>query len=96
MRLRRAPFLALLFSSLLGCNTIVIEIAKGPTASEPVDNRKSYWFFGSSSKDVDLRAICPGGTARIVEETTFLDGLYGNLTLGIYTPRSSSYWCLTP
>jgi hypothetical protein len=73
-----------------------MDISKSPAASQPIEDRKSFWFWGATSQDVDMRAICPAGTARIVEETTFVDGLFGQLTLGIYAPRSSYYWCVAP
>jgi Bor protein len=76
-----------------GCHTIRLDISKAPSAQQPIVDRKTFWFFGASRQDVDVRAFCPDGVAAIEEETTFTDGLFGNLTLGIYTPRTSYYWC---
>ena len=42
---------------------------------------------------VDVRRHCPHGVVAVREEITFLDGLFANLTLGIWTPRSSWYYC---
>jgi hypothetical protein len=81
---------------LAGCHTIRFEIAKAPTTQEPVVDRKTFWFYAVTSQDVDVRKFCPHGVVAIDEEITFTDGLFGNLTLGIYTPRTSYYWCRLP
>jgi hypothetical protein len=59
-----------------------------------VHDRKTFWLGGLvPTKNVDVADFCPNGALAIEEETTFLDGLLANLTLAIYTPRSSTYYC---
>jgi hypothetical protein len=59
-----------------------------------VPDRKTFWFWGlAPTREVDARAICPHGVSAIREETTFGDGFFGFITLGIYSPRTSYYHC---
>jgi hypothetical protein len=63
-------------------------------AGEVVHDRKSFFLGGLvPTKTVDVAAFCPTGALAIEEETSFVDGLFGGLTLSIYTPRSSTYYC---
>jgi len=72
---------------------MTFEIATAKEA-RPVSSRKSFWFWGlTPTQEVDLQAICPTGVAAIEEETTFADGLLSFVTLGIYSPRTSLYYC---
>jgi hypothetical protein len=60
-----------------------------------VYDRKAFFVWGlAPTKEVDVATHCPYGVAAIREETTFVDGLLGLVTLGIYQPRSSWYYCL--
>jgi hypothetical protein len=45
------------------------------------------------SDPVDLDTDCPGGWSTINEEYSFLNGLVGGLTWGIYTPRTYTVIC---
>lgn len=45
------------------------------------------------SDDVSLQAICPNGAAVIHNRVTFVNGLVGAITLGIYTPTTVRIWC---
>lgn len=59
-----------------------------------VRERKSFWFWGlTPTIVVDVSEKCPTGIVAIREQTTFLDGVYEVLTLGIWSPRSSYYYC---
>jgi hypothetical protein len=95
MRLQSASAaisLALLLT-LLGCHTMRFEVGEGQPG-EVVHDRKAFWLFGLvSTKNIDVTAICPSGALAIEEETSFVDGLFSFLTLSIYTPRSSTYYC---
>jgi len=61
---------------------------------QAISKTNHYYLFGLvPSKKVDLAEYCPGGTAAVVEETTFLNGLCRAVTLGIWSPRTSRYYC---
>ena len=77
----------------LGCHTMRFELSPAPY-ERVVYERKSFFFWGlAPTKRVDAADRCPGGVAAIRERTTFTDGLLGALTLGIWQPRSSWYYC---
>lgn len=44
-------------------------------------------------ENMDLRAICPSGVAYIHDRQTFLNGLVGAITFGIYTPTQVTIYC---
>jgi hypothetical protein len=59
-----------------------------------VEERKSFFLWGFvPSKVVDVTTKCPHGAVAIMEETGFVDGVGTIFTLGIWTPRSSTYYC---
>jgi len=79
------------------CQTIRFDVSHAPTATQPIEVRKNFfWWSLYPDMEVDMRTYCPDGTGRIEEQTTFTDGLLGSLTLGIYTPRTSYYYCRLP
>ena len=90
---RRVSWCLVLLLSLAGCNTLRFRVSDEDSARTPVVDRKAYFFWGLTTQDVDVSGYCPNGAVAVDEETTFLDGLLGNLTLGIYAPRTSYYWC---
>ena len=78
---------------LSACHTMRFEVGDGPVG-KVVHDRKSFFFFGLyPTKHVDVASFCPSGAVAIAEETTFVDGLLGFITLDIYSPRSSTYYC---
>ncbi len=90
----RVLALALLASLGIGCHTMQFEVT-GEPHGEVVYDRKSFFFWGlAPTKVVDVSAFCPHGVAAIREETRFTDGLLEAVTIGIYQPRSSWYYCL--
>ena len=93
----RAIVLAVSLASLLGCNTFRFEVSKEPHEQTPVEDRKTFWVAALfPTLEVDVRAICPAGVGVIEESTTFTDGLFRALTIGVYSPRTSDYYCLIP
>ena len=79
--------------ALVGCHTMRFEVGDGRVA-KVVHERKAFYMFGlAPTRQVDVRAFCPAGAVAVREETTFVDGLLGFITLSIYTPRSSTFYC---
>jgi len=86
--------LALLRILSSGCHTMRFEVADEPHGRVVYD-RKSFFLWGlAPTREVDVSAYCPAGVAAIREETRFSDGFFGFVTLGIWQPRSSWYYCL--
>ena len=89
--------LAALCLASSACHTIRFDISHAPMAAQPIEVRKSFfWWSLYPTMEIDMLTYCPDGTGRIEEETTFSDGLLDLLTLGIYTPRTSYYYCRLP
>lgn len=79
----------------VGCHTMRFDVSTAPSGSV-VEERKSFWLGGLvPTLRVDMRAKCPYGVAQITEETTFTDGFFEFITLGIWSPRSTYYSCRT-
>jgi hypothetical protein len=96
---RTAAKLALIAGILAsaGCHTFHFDVSDAPYDPTPVVDRKTFWIFAMFPlRLVDVRAFCPEGVSAIEEKTTFSDGLYTSLTLGIYAPRTSYYYCRLP
>lgn len=79
--------------TLLGCHSMRFEVGDGQVG-EVVSDRKAFFIGGlAPTRNVDVANFCPNGAIAIEEETTFVDGLLSFITLSIYTPRSSTYYC---
>jgi hypothetical protein len=85
--------IACLMLGITACHTMRFEVGSGPV-SETVYQRKSFFVGGLfPTREVDVSKHCPNGAVAIREETRFVDGLFNVITLGIWTPRSSWYYC---
>jgi hypothetical protein len=52
------------------------------------------WIFGLVAADeIDVRKECPTGVAVIETEQSFVNGLVGALTIGIFTPQHVRITC---
>jgi len=51
------------------------------------------WGLVTFSDPLELRARCPAGVARIVDQVEVHQALIGLVTLGIYTPSTSYVHC---
>jgi len=96
--MRKAPrhtALALLAALLLSaCHSLRFEVGDGQVG-KVLHDRKAFFLGGLvPTQHVDLPEFCPAGAVAVSEGKTFVDGLLGVLTLSIYTPRSSTYYCV--
>ena len=88
----RALVLALVIV-ISGCHTMNIEVTDQDHVNV-VNERKSFFFWGlTPTKKVDVSQHCPNGVTAIRESTLFVDGVFELITLGIWSPRSSIYFC---
>ena len=67
----------------------------GAGGSVVYDQWRSHWIGGliSPNQELELEEVCPSGNATIHEEMSFLNGLVGALTSGIYTPTKVQVRC---
>ena len=80
-----------------GCFEHTYTVGAGAPAGPVVyDEWRNYWLGGLIGEHThELREICPSGNATIHDEQTFLNGLAGVLTSGIYTPTTVTIRCST-
>jgi len=95
--LRKMLVTATLAMSMAGCNTVTIHPEAGPKqiAQPSYEDSKNFFLFGLVGEErVDVAAVCgDGSVTQMQSQQTFLDGLYGGLTLGIYVPHTVKVGC---
>jgi hypothetical protein len=83
---------------LVGCATQTFQINPTSTGSVSTTKEDRQAFFVSGlgqTQTMNAAEIC-GGANKIIKveaEHTFIDGLLGCLTWGIYTPRMARVYC---
>ena len=91
---RQWIWLGLMAVATSGCFKQVVRT--GRPAGQTVIDRPwvSTWVWGLvQAKEIDVRAQCPAGVAIVETETSFVNGLVGALTWGIYTPQHVRITC---
>jgi hypothetical protein len=81
---------------LSGCANQRFTMAGGAVGAAKTDDAQTFFVSGlGQSTTVDAAAVCGGADKVVAVETqlTFLDGLLGGLTGGIYTPRHARVYC---
>ena len=84
--------------ALTGCASVTITPnGEQKLTSEPTyESSEAFYFWGLTPdvKEVNVSDICPGnGVRQMQAQNTFMDGLLGAVTFGIYAPRSVKVWC---
>jgi hypothetical protein len=76
------------------CYHAVVETGR-PAGSTVVQKPwVATWIFGLvPAKPIDVSAECPGGIAKVETQQTFVNGLVGLVTIGIFTPQSATITC---
>ena len=86
--------LALLIS---GCAQQTFTVENKPTTVTPKETITHHFFVSGigQKKTVDAAKICGGADKVVKTETqqTFVNGLLGFITLGIYTPLEARVYC---
>ncbi|EKR64732.1 hypothetical protein LEP1GSC036_3353 [Leptospira weilii str. 2006001853] len=56
---------------------------------------QSFYFWGIVPREylIDVTGYCPNGIKEVRQYSTFLDLIYEQLTLGIYSPRTLNLIC---
>lgn len=87
-----------LVAMLCSCATVTVKPNGGAKlkTSPQVTEREHFFLWGLIPKSVDvvLPQHCNGRMpSQFQAQTTFIDGLLGAVTFGIYAPRSYRIWC---
>ena len=76
-----------------GCHSMRFVVSDQPQVSS-VNERKSFFLFGLlPTRRIDVSQKCPAGVIAIYEERNAVDVLLDLITLDIYTPRTTTYYC---
>ncbi len=79
---------------LSGCYHATIETGLPPGNQTLEKPWASSWIYGLvPPQTVETASRCPNGVARVETQQSFVNGLVGLLTLGIYTPMTIMVTC---
>ena len=80
-----------------GCATVTISPKDQAKLESTPDYENSldffFWGLAPAENEVAVDEICGSEPRQMQAQTTFVDGLIGGLTLGIYAPRTVKVWC---
>jgi hypothetical protein len=94
MRLRSIPLVAVAALLTTGCFHQVVRTGAAPGGTVIQQPWTATWVFGLVRADeIDARTLCPGGVAIVETQQSFMNGLVGALTLGIFTPQHVTITC---
>jgi hypothetical protein len=74
-------------ATLAGCYRVTV-VSGAPTTATKIDLPwQKSWVYGIVPPDtIRAKERCPNGVAEVMVETSFLNGLVGGITWGIFTP----------
>jgi hypothetical protein len=79
---------------LSGCYHQVVQTGRTPGPTVVKKPWTATWLWGIvPASPIDVTQNCPGGIATVETKMTFMNGLVGGLTLGIFTPRNVTVTC---
>jgi len=85
----------ILVATLAACSTQTAYI-NGQTGQLKKEDMQTFFVSGlGQTQTIDAAAVC-GGANKVVKverQTSFLNGLLGMLTTGIYTPYDAKVYC---
>ncbi len=57
--------------------------------------RQSFYLFGLVGEShIDAQGVCQGrNVSQMQTQQSFVDGLLGLVTIGIYAPHTAKVWC---
>ncbi len=77
-----------------GCYHQVFNTGLAPSSTVVTKSWHPTFIFGLvAAQPVDVRSSCPSGVAIASTRMTFVNGLVGGLTLGIFTPHEVKVVC---
>lgn len=90
--IRALSVLAMLFA-FSSCGTIVMRMG-GRMDRRPIEIKNKFYLWGLvGERTHTVKDYCAKGASRIEEEFTGTDVFLTALTLGIYAPRHSRFYC---
>jgi hypothetical protein len=94
MKAGRVVVLAAVALAATACHHQVIQTGRTPGPTVVHQPWTSTWIFGLvPAKPLDVTSQCPTGVATVETRRSFMNGLVGGLTLGIWTPIDIKVTC---
>src|SRR5690349_3557421 len=79
---------------LSACFHQIVQTGRTPGTTVIEKPWTATWIFGLvAANEISTAAQCPNGVATVETQQSFLNGLVGGLTLGIYTPQDVKITC---
>lgn len=94
--MRTASRLSLVVGACLlsACFHQIVQTGRTPGTTVVERPWTATWLWGLIAADeISVVAQCPNGVATVETQQSFLNGLVGGLTLGIYTPQEVRVTC---
>ena len=90
----RAPLLLVCCLVFAACHHATIDMGVTPSTETIHEPWANSWIYGLvPPSSVETASKCTSGVAKVETQRTFLNGLVGILTLGIYTPMEIKVTC---
>jgi hypothetical protein len=94
--MKKMVFVSLLAILSSGCATQTYLLANGGNNTPTHNSMQTFFVSGiGQEKKVDAAAVCGGADKifKVQTKITFLNGLLGQITYGVYTPRQIIVYC---
>lgn len=80
--------------TLAGCYHQVVQTGRTPGTTVVKKPWTATWLWGLvPASPIDVTRDCPGGIATVETKQSFVNGLVGAVTIGIFTPRDVTVTC---
>jgi hypothetical protein len=94
MRTKRGVAAAICLAATIGCYHQVVQTGLSPGTTVISKPWTATWLWGLvPAGAIDVTQQCASGIATVETQMSFMNGLVGVLTLGIYTPRDVKVTC---
>jgi len=94
--MKKLIMVALIAGAISGCAQQSFSVNKGTTFAPQKVTTHHFFVSGiGQSKQIDAAQVC-GSADKVVRtevQQTFVNGLLGVVTFGIYTPREARVYC---
>ena len=83
------------FLLLSACSTVSFDLSDSKPNITPHASGRNDFFIGGigQEKIIATTDMCRKGVSTVKTKYTFIDGLLGGLTFGIYTPNTYEIYC---
>jgi len=96
--MKKTLFAIMVTGSIAGCATQTFEMSGGNSSPIPTKEIMQPFFISGlgQTQEVDAAKVCGGvdKVAKVETQMSFINGLLGSLSWGIYTPRQAKVYCI--